>query len=62
MRQQIMQMISENPRTVKEMAEATGLSKQEVMKHLAGLPVRSVRTVNYRGKSSPFFSIHYAMK
>lgn len=59
MREQIMQMVRENPRTVKDLADATGLSKQEVIEHLSGLPVDAVRTVSRGGRGSPVVVIHY---
>lgn len=62
MREQIMQMISENPRTVKDLADATGLSKQAVLVHLSGLPVEAVRTVSHGGRGRPVVVIHYVAK
>ena len=53
MREQIMQMVRENPRTVKELSDALGLSKDEVLAYLSGLPVRHVRTVLHNGRSRP---------
>lgn len=62
MREQIMQMVRENPRTVKDFADATGLSKQEVLEHLSGLPVDAVRTVSHGGRGRPVVVIHYVAK
>lgn len=62
MREQIMQMVRENPRTVKDLADATGLSKQEVLVHLSGLPVDAVRTVSHGGRGRPVVVIHYIAK
>ena len=62
MREQIMQMVRENPRTVKDLADATGLSKQDVLVHLSGLPVAPVRTVSYGGRGRPVVVIHYVAK
>jgi len=62
MREQIMQMVRENPRTVKDLADATGLSKQEVLSHLSGLPVDAVRTVSHGGRGRPVVVIHYVAK
>ena len=62
MREQIMQMVRENPRTVKDLADATGLSKQEVLVHLSGLPVDAVRTVSHGGRGRPVVVIHYVAK
>lgn len=62
MREQIMQMIRENPRTVKDLADATGLSKQDVLSHLSGLPVDAVRTVSHGGRGRPVVVIHYVAK
>jgi predicted ArsR family transcriptional regulator len=62
MREQIMQMVRENPRTVKDLADATGLSKQEVLTHLSGLPVQAVRTVSHSGRGRPVVIIHYVAK
>jgi len=56
MREQIMQMVRENPRTVKELSDALGLSKDEVLAHLSNLPVRQIRTVIYNGRSRPVVS------
>ena len=60
MREQIMQMVLENPRTVKELSDALGLSKDEVIAHLSGLPVRQVRTVLQTGRSRPIVMFHIA--
>jgi predicted ArsR family transcriptional regulator len=62
MREQIMQMVRENPRTVKDLADATGLSKQDVLVHLSGLPVQAVRTVSHGGRGRPVVVIHYVPK
>lgn len=62
MSEQIMQMVRENPRTVKDMADATGLSKQEVLAHLSCLPVDAVRTVSHGGRGRPVVIIHYIAK
>jgi predicted ArsR family transcriptional regulator len=62
MQEQIMQMVRENPRTVKDLADATGLSKQEVLVHLSGLPVDAVRTVSHGGRGRPVVVIHYVAK
>lgn len=62
MREQIMQMVRENPRTVKDLADATGLSKQEVLVHLSGLPVEAVRTVSHGGRGRPVVVLHYVAK
>ena len=62
MREQIMQMVRENRRTVKELSDALGLSKQEVLKHLSDLPVQEVRTVSHVGKGSPVVFVHYVAK
>ena len=62
MREQIMQMVRENPRTIKDLADATGLSKQDVLVHLSGLPVQAVRTVSHNGRGRPVVVIHYVAK
>jgi predicted ArsR family transcriptional regulator len=62
MREQIMQMVRENPRTVKDLADALGLSKQDVLAHLSGLPVQQVRTVSHNGRGRPVVVIHYVAK
>ncbi len=62
MQEQIMQMVRENPRTVKDLADATGLSKQEVVKHLSSLPVQQVRTVSHGGRGRPVVIMHYVAK
>jgi predicted ArsR family transcriptional regulator len=62
MREQIMQMVRENPRTVKDLADATGLSKQAVLAHLSVLPVDAVRTVSHGGRGRPVVVIHYVAK
>ena len=59
MREQIMQMVRENQRTVKELADALGLSKDEVLAHLHSLPVRQIRTVSYTGRSRPVIVFHW---
>jgi predicted ArsR family transcriptional regulator len=51
MRDKIMQMVQENPRTVKDLADALGVTKQEILTQLSALPVEAVRTV-----------IHYVAK
>jgi predicted ArsR family transcriptional regulator len=55
---QIVQMVRENPRTVKELADALGLSKDDVLAHLPALPVRQVRTVLHTGRSRPTVMFH----
>ncbi len=62
MKTQIMQMVRENQRTVKELADALGLSKQEVLNHLSGLPVEAVRTVVHSGRGRPAAIVHYVAK
>ena len=62
MREQILQMVRENPRTVKDMADALGLSKQDVLGHLSGLPVQAVRTVSHNGRGRPVVVIEYVAK
>ena len=57
-----MQMVRENPRTVKDLSDALGLSKQEVLTHLFGLPVEVVRTVSYNGRGRPVVVIQYKEK
>jgi predicted ArsR family transcriptional regulator len=59
MREQIMKMVRENQRTVKELADALGLSKDEVLAHLHSLPVRQIRTVSYTGRSRPVIVFHW---
>ena len=62
MHDQIMQMVRENPRTVKDLVDVTGLSKQEVLAHLSGLPIKPVRTVSHGGRGRPVVVIHYVAK
>jgi predicted ArsR family transcriptional regulator len=62
MQEQIMQMVRENPRTIKDLADATGLSKQEVVQHLSVLPVEQVRTVSHGGRGRPVVIMHYVAK
>lgn len=62
MREQIMQMVRESPRTVKDLADALGLSKQAVLAHLSGLPVHEVRTVSHNGRVRPVVVIHWIAK
>jgi predicted ArsR family transcriptional regulator len=62
MRDQIMQMVQENPRTVKDLADALGVTKQEILTHLSALPVEAVRTVSHGGRSRPVVVIHYVAK
>jgi predicted ArsR family transcriptional regulator len=62
MQEQIMQMVRENRRTVKELADALGLSKQEVLNHLSGLPVEAVRTVSHNGRGRPAVIVHYSAR
>jgi len=61
MREQIMQMVRENPRTVKELADSLGLSKDEVIAYLSDLPVRQVRTVLHNGRSRPTVMFQIAL-
>jgi predicted ArsR family transcriptional regulator len=60
--EQIMQMVRENPRTVKDLADALGLSKQDVLVHLSGLPVEAVRTVSHNGRGRPVVVVQYVAK
>lgn len=62
MRDQIMQMVGENPRTIKDLADATKLSKQEVLAHLATLSVESVRTVSHNGRGRPVVLTQYRLR
>jgi len=62
MQEQIMQMVRENKRTVKELSDALGLSKTEILAHLSGLLVQEVRTVSHVGRVSPVVFIHYVAK
>jgi predicted ArsR family transcriptional regulator len=62
MREQIMQMVLENPRTVKDMADALGLSKQDVLGHLSGLPVEAVRMISHNGRGRPVVVVQYVAK
>lgn len=62
MQEQIMQMVRENPRTIKDLAEALGLSKQHVLEHLFDLPVQQVRTVSHNGRGRPVVLMQYVAK
>jgi len=62
MQEQIMQMVRETPRTVKDLAEALGLSKQDVLNHLSGLPVQQVRTISHNGRGRPVVLMQYVAK
>ncbi len=62
MQKQIMQMIQETPRTVKDLADAFGLSKLNVLEHLSVLPVEAVRTVSHNGRGRPVVVVHYVVK
>lgn len=62
MRDQIMQLVQENPRTVKDLADALGVTKQEILTQLSALPVEAVRTVSHGGRSRPVVVIHYVAK
>jgi predicted ArsR family transcriptional regulator len=62
MQEQIMQLVRENPRTLKDLADALGLSKQDILGHLSGLPVKAVRTVNHGGRGRPVVIIQYIAK
>jgi predicted ArsR family transcriptional regulator len=62
MRDQIMQLVRENPRTVKDLADALGVTKQKIVTELSALPVQAVRTVSHRGRGSPVVVIHYSAK
>lgn len=62
MKNQIMQMIEENPRTVKDLSEALNISKEEVLSHLFVLPVKQVRTVSHGGKGRPVVLIQYCVR
>ena len=62
MRAQIMQLVQENPRTVKDLADALGVTKQEILNQLSALPVEAVRTVSHGGRGRPVVVIHYVAK
>jgi predicted ArsR family transcriptional regulator len=62
MRDQIMQLVQENPRTVKDLADALGMTKQEVLSQLSALPVEAVRTVSHGGRGRPVVVIQYVAK
>ena len=59
MRDQIMQMVRENPRTVKDLSEALGISKQEVLGHLSALKAQQIRTVSHNGRGRPVVVMQY---
>lgn len=46
----IIQLVKEKPRTVKELAEALGVSKKEAYDLLQGLPFNLRKTVTRNGK------------
>jgi predicted ArsR family transcriptional regulator len=52
-------MVRENPRTVKELADALGLSKDDVLANLSDLPVRQVRKVMHNGRSRPVIVFYW---
>lgn len=60
--EKIIQMIGESPRTVKELADTLGLSKQEVLGLLTNLPVEAVRTISRNGRVRPVSVVHYVLK
>jgi predicted ArsR family transcriptional regulator len=62
MRDHIMQMVQENPRTVKDLADALGVTKQEILTNLSDLPVEAVRTVSHGGRGRPVVVIQYVAK
>ena len=62
MRDQIMQLVRENPRTVKDLADALGVTKQKIVTELSALPVHAVRTSSHSGRGSPVVVTHYAAK
>lgn len=62
MHEQIMQMVRENPRTVKDLADSLGLSKQTVLAHLSVLHVQEVRTVSHGGRGRPVVVIYWIAK
>ena len=62
MRDQIMQLVQENPRTVKDLADALGATKQEILSQLSALPVKAVRTVSHGGRGRPVVVIQYVAK
>jgi predicted ArsR family transcriptional regulator len=62
MRERILQMVRENRRTAKELADVLGLSKQEVISHLSALPVSAVKTIMHNGRVRPVVVVQYFAK
>lgn len=62
MRDQIMQLVQENPRTAKDLADALGVTKLKILSQLSSLPVEAVRTVSHGGRGRPVVVIHYVAK
>jgi len=63
MRDTILQMVRESPRTVKELSEGLGISKAEVLSHLNGLSsVQCQKTVSHNGLGRPLVVFKYCCK
>jgi predicted ArsR family transcriptional regulator len=63
MKEAILQMVRENPRTVKELSEGLGISKDEVLSHLNGLSsVKCQKIVSRYGRGRPVVLFKYCCK
>jgi predicted transcriptional regulator len=62
MKDKILQSIIETPRTVKDLAELLGVSKNKIVDNLMLLPVKKEKIISYNGKSSPVVLIKYTLK
>ena len=61
MKDQILKLIGENPRTAKELADSLGVLKQEMIDLLETMPVKKIRLVHRNGKSQPLIFYKYTL-
>ena len=57
---QILKLVKEAPRTTKSLAQALGISKQEVAAYLNRLPVKSAPVTSYKGSARPVTIVFYS--
>jgi len=55
----LVQMLRENPRTLKELAESLGTTKQEALDALVRIGAEAVQTTSRNGTGRPFVVVHY---
>jgi predicted transcriptional regulator len=61
-RSQIIEMIRSNPRTLKELSQSFGLSKERIMDQLKGSGAVAKTTMMHNGRVRPVAIVHYCIR